>query len=111
MINVTVLEGAEKAVYEFEGETWTVELDELKLGYLFVEAQQGIHNLSFEDDTVIRTLSVEEYDGEYDVTENIYTVRDMKDFDYEDKHVKTYKRKNSALDYAMKSGLVYTLDI
>jgi hypothetical protein len=111
MINITVLEGAETAVYEFEGETWNVELDAKKLGYIFLEARQGIHNVEFEDDTEIVILSVEEYDGEYDITENIYTVRSMKDYDFSDKHVKTYKRKNSALDYVMKAQYVYTLDI
>lgn len=107
MMNITINENKEVATYEFEGETWEVEIDENKLAELYLDATQRVINLEFEDDVQITYLSIEEHDGEYDIILNTFTGDSMDNMDYSDKFVKTYKREATAHNYAQKSGYKY----
>jgi hypothetical protein len=107
MMNITINENLEVATYEFDGETWEVEIDDNKLAELYLDAVNNVHNLFFEDEVQITYLSIEEYDGEFDIVLNTYTGDSMDDMTYSDKFVKTYKREVSAYNYAQKSGYKY----
>lgn len=71
-------------------------MSESELHSFITDAKSGNVEVEFEDDTEIRFVSIEEYDGEYDVVLNTFTYRTLTDFDYSDETVKTYKREASA---------------
>lgn len=107
MLNITVLENwdTEKMVeIEMEGEASTrkMGIKELKSWIDDATKEGATVKVSFEEPTEIEVVTIEEYDGEYDLYINRYTYEAVSDFEYEDELVKTYKQHASAVKQAQK---------
>ncbi|OYD08557.1 hypothetical protein CHM34_06950 [Paludifilum halophilum] len=77
---------------------------------LFEDAERKLFRLELEEDVEYSTISVEEYDGEYDVVRNdwVYLTNGRKDF--RDDNLRTYKREYAAVAFAYKQGLPVSLN-
>jgi hypothetical protein len=115
MMTINVLENYKnEQMVEFilDGENvGSREMNQIELMATINDARKKIVNVTFEEPTELQVVTMSEYDGEYDIEINTYTFSSVREFDFRDETVKTYKREKAAFkkmrEVASQLGCTY----
>lgn len=86
-----------------------IELGEREMGerelYMAIEdAREGRVKIRFEDTVEVRTLLLQECDGEYEVQLNTWTFKSLDDSEIHEEVIKTYKTEKGGLNRMNKEA-------
>ena len=110
MMKLTMLEKVENGYlvnFEVDGENWGEKIvDHAEMMSTIETRKEAKIEMYFEEKVEWRKITVEEYDGEFDIILNIWIFLE-ENVRYKDEHLKTYKRRKNAVEYAEKMAKYY----
>ena len=110
MLKLTVLEKKNDEFlvnFELDGENLGEKIvDKLEMMATIETKKEAKIEMYFEENVELRKITVEKYDEEYDIELNkwIYCENDVR---YKVEHLKTYKKRKNAVEYANKMAKIY----
>ena len=110
MMKLTVLEKVENGYlvnFEVDGENWGEKIVDHREMMSTIETRKEANiDIFFEEKVEWKKITLEEYDGEFDIVLNTWIFLED-NVRYKDEHLKTYKRRKNAVEYAEKMAKHY----